>query len=111
MQSSKDITPARQAAVFSPIEWPTSAAGVTPPGPTAAGPAFAGLPADIVSIQQLPGRIIAESRSGPDVLPQLVGAVLAAGLKIERITLREPDLTDVFTLFTGQALDAEKENA
>ena len=88
-----------------------SAAGVTPPGPTAAGPAFAGLPADIVSIQQLPGRIVAESRSGPDVLPQLVGAVLGAGLKIERITLREPDLTDVFALFTGQALDTEKENA
>ena len=30
MQSSKDNTPARQAAVFSPIEWPISAAGVTP---------------------------------------------------------------------------------
>ena len=29
-QSSKDITPARQAATFSPIEWPTSAAGRTP---------------------------------------------------------------------------------
>ena len=30
MQSSKLITPARHAAVFSPIEWPTMAAGVTP---------------------------------------------------------------------------------
>ena len=36
---------------------------------------------------------------------------LGAGLKIERITIREPDLTDVFVLFTGQALDTEKENA
>ena len=44
-------------------------------------------------------------------LPQLVGAVLATGLKIERIELREPDLTDVFTLFTGHALGTEKENA
>ena len=71
------------------------------------GPALAGLPADIVSIQQLPGRIIAESKSGPDVLPLLVGAVLEAGLKIERIELREPDLTDVFVHFTGQALAPE----
>ncbi len=60
-----------------------------------------------MSLRQLPGRIIAESRSGSDVLPQVVGAVLAAGLKIERVEIREPDLTDVFTLFTGQALDAE----
>ena len=73
-------------------------------GTQATAPSFAGLPADILSIQQLPGRIIAESRSGPDVLPQLVTAVLGAGLKIERIDLREPNLTDVFTLFTGQAL-------
>ncbi len=88
-----------------------TAASMTPADLTTTAPAFAGLPADIVSIQQLPGRIIAESRSGPDVLPQLVGAVLGAGLKIERITLREPDLTDVFTLFTGQAMGPEKENA
>ncbi len=75
----------------------------SPPG-VPMPPALPGLPADIVSIQQLPGRIIAESRSGPDVLPQLVAAVLGAGWKIERIELREPNLTDVFTLFTGQAL-------
>ena len=79
-------------------------------GPAGAEPAFAGLPEDIVSIQLLPGRIIAESRSGPDVLPELVGAILAKGLKIERIELREPDLTDVFTLFTGQALSPEAFN-
>ena len=84
-----------------------AAGGVAPAGPEGAGPAFAGLSADIVSIQRLPGRIVAESRSGPDVLPQLVGAVLATGLKIERIELREPDLTDVFTLFTGRALSPE----
>ena len=76
-------------------------------GTAGAEPAFAGLPADVVSVQHLPGRIIAESRSGPDVLPQLVSAVLDTGLKIERIELREPDLTDVFTLFTGQALSPE----
>ena len=63
---------------------------------------------DILSIQRLPGRIIAESRSGPDALPQLVGAILATGLKIERIDLREPDLADVFTHFTGRALGTEK---
>ena len=67
------------------------------------------LPEDIVSIQQLPGRIIAESRSGPNVLPELVGLVLNAGLKIERIELREPDLTDVFAFFTGQALSPARE--
>lgn len=82
-----------------------------PPGGPAHGnpstPALSGLPADIVSIQHLPGRIIAESRSGPDVLPRLVTAILGAGLKIERIELREPDLTDVFTFFTGQALGEE----
>ena len=95
-----------------------TAAGMTPPDLTTSGLAFAGLPADIVSIQQLPGRIIAESRSGSDVLPQLVAAVLGAGMKIERIELREPDLTDVFTFFTGQALGTgsqalspKKENA
>ena len=83
-------------------------AGSSPAGLTTTDPAFAGslagLPADIVSIQRLPGRIIAESSSGSDVLPQLAGAVLAAGLKIERVEVREPDLTDVFTLCTGQAL-------
>ena len=94
-----------------PTPGDTTAASMTPADLTTTAPAFAGLPADIVSIQQLPGRIIAESRSGPDVLPQLVGAVLAAGLKIERIELREPDLTDVFTFFTGHALGTEKENA
>ncbi len=71
---------------------------------TAGAATLPGLPTDIVSVQQLPGRIIAESRSGPDVLPQLVSAVLDAGLKIERIELREPDLTDVFMHFTGQPL-------
>ena len=84
-------------------------AGSRPASLTTTDPAFAGLPADIVSIQTLPGRIIAESSSGPDVLPQLAGAVLATGLKIERVEIREPDLTDVFTLFTGQALGTEKE--
>jgi len=81
--------------------------GSLPADLTTTGPAFEGLPADVVSIRQLPGRIIAESRSGSDVLPQLVGAVLAAGLKIERVEIREPDLTDVFTFFTGQALGVE----
>ena len=83
---------------------PTTTDPATDPAPD---PAFAGLPADIVSLRRLPGRIIAESRSGSDVLPQLVAAVLAAGLKIEQVEIREPDLTDVFTLFTGQSLDAE----
>ena len=83
---------------------PTTTDPATDPAPD---PAFAGLPADIVSIRRLPGRVIAESRSGSDVLPQLVAAVLAAGLKIERVEIREPDLTDVFTLFTGQAMGAE----
>jgi ABC-type multidrug transport system ATPase subunit len=81
--------------------------GDPPASPETTDPVFEELSADIVSIRRLPGRIIAESRSGSDVLPQLVGAVLAAGLKIERVEIREPDLTDVFTLFTGQALDAE----
>ncbi len=72
-------------------------------------PGFEKLPEDIVSIQQLPGRIIAESRSGPDVLPELVGTLLGAGLKIERIELREPDLTDVFAFFTGQSLGPGRE--
>ncbi len=88
-----------------------TANSMTPGDLATTGPALAGLPADIVSIQQLPGRIIAETRSGPDVLPQLVAAVLGAGLKIERIELREPNLTDVFTFFTGQAFSPEKENA
>ncbi len=79
-------------------------AGSLPAGLTTTSPAFEGLPVDVASIRQLPGRIIAESTSGSDVLPQVVGAVLAAGLKIERVEVREPDLTDVFTLFTGQAL-------
>jgi ABC-2 type transport system ATP-binding protein len=70
-----------------------------------------GLPADILSIQRLPGRIIVESGSGPDVLPQLVGRVLGAGLKIERIEIREPDLADVFTVFTGQALGTREGRA
>jgi ABC-2 type transport system ATP-binding protein len=85
------------------------------PDPTTTDPALAKgpaklpakLPEGIVSIRQIPGRIIAESRSGSDVLPQLVSAVLAEGLKIERVEIREPDLTDVFTLFTGQALGGE----
>jgi len=84
---------------------------MTPDDLATTGPALAGLPEDIVSIQQLPGRIIAETRSGPDVLPQLVAAVLGAGLKIERIGLREPNLTDVFTFFTGQAFSPGKESA
>ena len=106
----------------SPLGVPTpgdpTAASMTPADLTTTAPAFAGLPGDIVSIQQLPGQIIAESRSGPDVLPQLVAAVLGAGLKIERIELREPNLKDVFAFFTGQALGTgsqalgpEKENA
>ena len=74
-------------------------------GPTT--PALERLPANIISVQRLPGRIIAESGSGADVLPQMVDAVLSAGLKIERVELREPDLADVFTHFTGQALAAQ----
>ena len=76
--------------------------------PATRPPELPGLPADIVSIQQLPGRIIAESSSGADVLPQLVAEILRAGLKIERVEIREPDLTDVFTFFTGQALGPER---
>jgi len=77
--------------------------GSAPLGPTP----LPGLPADITSIQWLPGCVIAESRSGADVLPKLVAEVLEAGLKIERIELREPDLADVFAFFTGQALGPE----
>jgi ABC-type multidrug transport system ATPase subunit len=88
----------------SPTPGDPTAASMTHADLTTSDPAFAGLPADIVSVRRLPGRIVAESRSGSDVLPQLVSAVLAAGLKIERVEIREPDLTDVFTLFTGQAL-------
>ena len=86
--------------------------GSPPTSPTDASSAsaFEGLPSDIVSIQHLPGQIIAESTSGPDVLPQLVSAILTAGFKIEQIELREPDLGDVFTLFTGQALGTDMEN-
>ena len=87
-----------------PVHADPSATGMAPADMTTTDPVFAGLPEDIVSIRRLPGRIVAESRSGSDVLPQLVSAVLAAGLKIERVEIREPDLTDVFTLFTGQAL-------
>ena len=86
-------------------------AGSPPADLTTTDPAFEELPEDIVSIRQLPDRIIVESGSGPDVLPQLVDAVLAAKLKIDRIEIREPDLTDVFTLFTGQTLDAEQGQA
>jgi hypothetical protein len=39
----------------------------------------------------------------------VVDAVLSAGLKIERVELREPDLADVFTHFTGQALAAQRQ--
>ena len=97
-----------------PVAGPTrtdAAATTTPASLAASAPTLEGLPADILSIERLPGRIIAESGSGPDALPQLVSAVLGAGLKIERIELREPDLTDVFALFTGQALSTEKEDA
>ena len=87
-----------------PVHADPLATGMAPADMTTTDPAFAGLPEDIVSIRRLPGRIVAESRSGSDVLPQLVSAVLAEGLKIERVEIREPDLTDVFTLFTGQAL-------
>ena len=66
-----------------------------------------GLPADILSIQRLPGRLIAESSSGPDVIPQLASAILGAGMNIQRIEIREPDLRDVFTLLTGQALGTQ----
>ena len=83
----------------------------TPAGLPATAPSLKELPADILSIQRLPGRIIAESGSGPDVLPQLVGAVLRAGLNIERIEIREPDLADVFALFTGQTLATRDEDA
>jgi ABC-type multidrug transport system ATPase subunit len=75
---------------------------------SATSAALAELPEDLVSIRRLPGRIVAESKTGPDALPRLVQAVLAEGFTIERIELREPDLTDVFTLFTGRTLGSKK---
>ena len=85
-----------------------AALAATPPALPATAPTLEELP-DIIAVQRLPGLIIAESGSGPDVLPQLVAAVLGAGLKIERVEVREPDLADVFTRFTGQALSTHRQ--
>jgi len=54
-----------------------------------------------VDVTHLPGRIVAESRAGADILPRLTDAVLRTGSRIARIDVREPDLGDVFTQLTG----------
>ena len=38
---------------------------------------------------------------GTEILPDLTIAILATGLEILRIDVREPDLADLFTTLTG----------
>jgi ABC-type multidrug transport system ATPase subunit len=52
-----------------------------------------------VTAQQ--GRVVAESDMGTEILPDLTTAILATGLEIVRIDVREPDLADLFTTLTG----------
>ena len=54
-----------------------------------------------VVITVLSDRIMAESRSGIDVLPRLTEAILGKGGQITNVEVREPDLRDVFTQLTG----------
>lgn len=61
-----------------------------------------------VAITLLPGRVVAESRAGASVLPELSASILAAGAKIERIAVREPDLADVFRELTGRDMGIER---
>jgi len=60
-----------------------------------------GVTIDGVTVTVLPDRIVAESRSGVDVLPRLTEAILGTGSQITRVEVREPDLADVFTQLTG----------
>ncbi len=61
-----------------------------------------------VVITLLPGRIVAESPAGASVLPELSASILAAGVKIEKIAVREPDLADVFRDLTGRDMGIER---
>ena len=61
-----------------------------------------------VAITLLPGRVVAESPAGASVLPELSATVLAAGAKIEKIAVREPDLADVFRELTGHDMGIER---
>jgi len=64
---------------------------------------------DGVAVTLLPDRIVAESRSGVEVLPRLTEAVLGAGSQITRVEVCEPDLADVFTQITGLDMRGDKE--
>ena len=63
---------------------------------------------DEIAITALPGRILAESSVGMNILPRLIEAVLSTGFKIAQIDVRETDLGDVFTHLTG--LDIRDDN-
>lgn len=51
-----------------------------------------------------PGRITAFARNGQTVLPALIGLLDRAGLEIQSVEIREPDLEAVFLALTGRAL-------
>ena len=59
---------------------------------------------DGVAITSLSDRIVAESRTGIDILPHLTEAILAEGGQITHVEVSEPDLSDVFTQLTGLAI-------
>ncbi len=61
-------------------------------------------PGDVESLGASASALRFASRLGTEVLPALTAAVVGAGATIRRITVREPDLEDVFVSLTGRSL-------
>lgn len=56
------------------------------------------------SSESLPGRITAFAKAGRTALPELIHALTSAGIEIQSVQVKEPDLEAVFLGLTGRAL-------
>ena len=55
----------------------------------------------------LPGKVLVNMPANAGSLPVLMAGVLDAGLEISKIEITRPDLSDVFLLLTGRALEED----
>ena len=61
---------------------------------------------DGVVVSETSGTLVATSEFGPGILPALCQSVLTTGRTIQAVRVKQPDLGDVFTHLTGEALKA-----
>lgn len=96
------------AADAKPLELMASVAGTTSIEIAyEGGPPPVLVPVEGVVFRMASGSLRAESRVGTGPLPTILEALLAAGVSVRSVSVREPDLGDAFEALTGRRLESK----